>query len=117
MWTKISGPLTFTIADASAVRTKVNSFVQGVYRLELKVTDAAGLFSKDTVVITVRPVSPVCDNSTRAEVTARLTPIGTLSKPRQGMAVAAAGNKIVFCRRIGVFRLPGMLWFFKSRHL
>lgn len=52
-WTKISGPSTVTIANATAVQTRVTKFVQGTYQFELKVTDAYGLFSKDTVVIIV----------------------------------------------------------------
>lgn len=52
-WTNISGPSTVTIANASAVQTGVTEFVQGTYEFELKVTDAYGLFSKDTVIIIV----------------------------------------------------------------
>lgn len=52
-WTKISGPSTVTIADSTEVSTGVTEFMQGTYEFELKVTDAYGLFSKDTVVILV----------------------------------------------------------------
>ncbi|MBD0351629.1 MAG: hypothetical protein ICV65_10800 [Flavisolibacter sp.] len=52
-WTKISGPSSVTIANTNAVQTRVTGFVQGIYQFELKVTDAGGLFSKDTAVITV----------------------------------------------------------------
>ncbi len=62
-WTKISGPSSFNIANATAVQTQVNNLIQGVYQFELKVTDAAGLFSKDTVQITVNPIPPSGGNS------------------------------------------------------
>ncbi len=52
-WTKISGPDTFKIIQPTAARTTVNKLVMGVFQFELKVTDAEGLFSKDTVQITV----------------------------------------------------------------
>ena len=39
-WTKISGPSSFNIANASAVQTQVTNLVAGVYQFELKVTDA-----------------------------------------------------------------------------
>ena len=52
-WTKISGPDTFKIVQPTAARTTVNKLVKGVFAFELKVTDAEGLFSKDTVQITV----------------------------------------------------------------
>ncbi|MDQ6757120.1 MAG: PKD domain-containing protein [Bacteroidota bacterium] len=55
-WTKISGPSSFNIANANAVQTQVTNLVQGIYQFELKVTDAGGLFSKDTVLIIVNPI-------------------------------------------------------------
>ena len=54
-WTKVDGPASFTIANANSVTTRVTSLVEGVYRFELKVTDAGGLFSKDMVQVTVNP--------------------------------------------------------------
>ncbi len=52
-WTKISGPDTFKIEQPTAARTTVNKLVRGVFEFELKVTDAEGLFSKDTVQVAV----------------------------------------------------------------
>ena len=52
-WTEISGPSAVTIDDSTEVQTRVTEFGQGTYQFELKVTDAYGLFSKDTVVIIV----------------------------------------------------------------
>src|SRR5664279_4025273 len=52
-WTKISGPDTFKIVQPTAARTTVNKLVKGVFEFELKVTDAEGLFSKDTVQVAV----------------------------------------------------------------
>src|SRR6185436_7126146 len=57
-WTKISGPSTFNIADANAVQTHVTNLTEGVYQFELKVTDAGGLFSKDTMQVTVNAPHP-----------------------------------------------------------
>jgi Tol biopolymer transport system component len=61
-WTNISGPSSFNITDANAVQTTVTNLVQGVYLFELKVTDADGLFDRDTVQVTVTAVnqSPPC---------------------------------------------------------
>src|SRR5678816_86715 len=52
-WKRISGPGTFSISNANGVQTQVTNLVQGVYQFELKVTDAGGLFSKDTIEIAV----------------------------------------------------------------
>jgi len=53
VWTKISGPSSFNIANANVVQTQVNNLVQGIYQFELKVLDAGGLSDKDTLQITV----------------------------------------------------------------
>jgi hypothetical protein len=68
-WTKISGPSNVTIANTNAVQTVVTGFVRGTYQFELKVTDAYGLFSKDTVAIAV--------NNTN-EITVRWTQLHSL---------------------------------------
>src|SRR5215204_4187918 len=53
IWTKITGPSSFNIANTIAAQTQVTNLVQGVYQFELKVTDAGALFSKDTMQIIV----------------------------------------------------------------
>lgn len=53
VWTKISGPATPAIADTAAEQTTASALVEGRYEFELEVRDADGLFSKDTVVVTV----------------------------------------------------------------
>jgi len=97
-WTKISGPASFNITNANIVQTQVTNLIEGIYLFELKVTDAGGLFSKDTVQITVNPsvITLACDNSNRPQVIAQLIPIGTLSQGRTGITVASTGNKILF---------------------
>jgi Secretion system C-terminal sorting domain/PKD domain len=57
-WTKISGPATFTIANAGIASTGVSNLVQGVYSFRLQVTDNAGATSADTVIVTVDVVAP-----------------------------------------------------------
>jgi hypothetical protein len=95
-WTRISGPSSVSIVNTNAVQTPVTGLVQGVYRFELKVTDAGGLFSKDTVQITVARDSIIsCDLTGRAVFDATITEIGRLSEPRIP-AVGAAGNKVVY---------------------
>ncbi len=59
----------------------------------------AGLFSKDTVQVTVDSSSGqtlACGDSNRPTINARLIPVGTLSQARSSIAVASAGNKILF---------------------
>src|SRR6476661_4422395 len=62
LWTKISGPSSFNITDTHAVQTPVINLVQGVYLFELKVTDADGLFDRDTIQVTVVNKPPACTN-------------------------------------------------------
>ncbi|HEX6849615.1 MAG TPA: hypothetical protein VF144_21660 [Chitinophagaceae bacterium] len=53
LWTKVSGPSSFTIANPNSVQTQVTNLIEGVYEFELKVTDARGLIDKDIVQATV----------------------------------------------------------------
>ena len=55
LWTKISGPSSFNIANANSAQTEVTDLIGGVYQFELKVTDIGGLVSKDTMGIGVIP--------------------------------------------------------------
>jgi dipeptidyl aminopeptidase/acylaminoacyl peptidase len=62
LWTNISGPSSFNITDSNAVQTTVTNLVQGVYLFELKVTDADGLFNRDTIQVTVENKPAPCTN-------------------------------------------------------
>ncbi|MGN6530921.1 MAG: PKD domain-containing protein, partial [Ginsengibacter sp.] len=59
-WTKVSGPASFTIVSATASITKVSNLTEGTYQFELKVTDAGGLFDRDTIQVTVMNKPPGC---------------------------------------------------------
>jgi hypothetical protein len=122
LWTKIAGPSSLNISNPNIVTTPVSNLMQGVYQFELKVTDAGGLFSKDTVQVTVDSSSGqvlACDNSIRPTINAQLIPIGTLSQARVGIAVEAAGNKVVFAgglnsgvvsTRVDIFDFAANTW-------
>ena len=56
-WTNISGPSSCTISNANRVQTLVTNLVEGTYEFELKVTDAEGLFSRDTLQVMLMPDS------------------------------------------------------------
>lgn len=53
IWTKISGPSSFTLRNATMSTTFVTKLATGVYQFELKVKDDLGLSTIDTVQITV----------------------------------------------------------------
>ncbi|TDH23484.1 hypothetical protein EXU57_16910 [Segetibacter sp. 3557_3] len=97
-WIKLTGPAGPNIANANTATTLVSGLVQGVYEFQVKVTDAGGLFSTDTMKVLVSATNVVmnCGDSNRLVVNARLVPFGKLSAPASGLAVAAAGNKVVF---------------------
>ena len=52
-WTKISGPVAGTITNPTAAITSATAMVQGVYQIELRVTDNNGATSRDTMQVTV----------------------------------------------------------------
>ena len=96
VWTKISGPASFNIANANAVQTQVTNLVQGVYQFELKVTDADGLFSKDTIQLIVDAATVILSCNNRPVISATLVPIGTLSDAGIELVSATVGNKVFF---------------------
>ena len=53
LWTKISGPSSYSITNSTSAATTVSGLIQGVYLLELTVTDDKGATGKDTVQVTV----------------------------------------------------------------
>lgn len=91
LWTKISGLASFTITKASDSITMVKALVAGIYQFELKVTDAGGLFAKDTMQVIVNPTSVKGCNTTM-NVVDHLPTAGMV-----GYAVSA-GSKILFTR-------------------
>ena len=95
-WTKIAGPASHNIIATNAAQTQINNLEEGVYQIELKVTDAGGLFSKDTVRVTVQKIMNPCRTGPFAKLNAQLVPIGPLSEKRSAMSIASAGNKILF---------------------
>jgi hypothetical protein len=63
-WTKISGPLQYTLEDTSSAIAFAKNLVAGEYAFEFKVTDDGGLSAQDTAVVTVLatcPCAPDCD--------------------------------------------------------
>ena len=56
-WSQITGPGSSNIAKANTAKPEITNLVAGVYQLELKVTDAGGLSSKDTMQVIVKPSS------------------------------------------------------------
>ena len=96
-WRKISGPLSSIIVNPTAVQTQVTNLVQGIYQFELTVRDTAGLFSNDTVQVTINAIGVIsCVPNNRPVINAQLVPIGTLSQGRVDLVTATAGNKILF---------------------
>ena len=63
-WTKISGPVSYTIVNPTAAATDVTGLVQGVYQFQLQVTDNNGATATDVIIITVNAaanIPPVAD--------------------------------------------------------
>jgi hypothetical protein len=94
-WTKISGPDSITIVNPTSAETWLTHLEEGYYLIELKVTDSAGLFSKDTVQVTVLTAQQGCDTLNRATIPIQLIPVAAIPTPRYGSATAAAGNKLL----------------------
>lgn len=63
-WSKLSGPVPYTITNAAIANPKLRNLAYGTYLFELKVTDNLGAIAKDTVFIRINsalPLPPVAD--------------------------------------------------------
>lgn len=54
-WSLITGPSSFTITGAATATPGISNLTEGAYQIQLKVTNAQGASSEDTVTITVSP--------------------------------------------------------------
>jgi len=113
-WTKISGPPSFNIVNADAAQTLVENLIQGVYEFELQVTDAEGLFSKDTMTIMGKELTfdnlrwennvaekyvymqspPMPDGYSADEIANVLLLVYTLYSPSNWTVISMGGNDI-----------------------
>ena len=95
-WTKISGPDSITIVNPTSAQTWATHLEEGYYLIELKVTDSAGLFSKDTVQVTVLSTQRICGTLNRAIIPIQLIPVASIPTPRYfSITTATAGNKLL----------------------
>ncbi len=84
-WTKVSGPSQDSIANPTAVTTKVTGLTKGVYLFALKVTDNNGATASDTMKVTVNPApnqSPV----------ANAGPDISINLPTNSLTLTGSGN-------------------------
>ena len=100
-WTKISGPSSFNVANGTTVQAQITNLFQGTYLFELLVTDAGGLFSMDTVRVTVKSSSgnipPEADagpDQKRIIGTGNIKLDGSASKDVDGTIVSSLWTKI-----------------------
>jgi len=99
-WTKVLGPTPFIIENYFTAKTRVTNLQVAIYQFELKVVDSFGLFSKDTVQITVNDeylISPVADAGIDVSIgfdlqTCSMSPS---SITLNGSAIADTGEQIV----------------------
>jgi hypothetical protein len=57
-WIRVSGPTTFTLANANAATTGLSNLVLGVYTFRLTVTDNSGATGTDDITVTVNAATP-----------------------------------------------------------
>ncbi len=63
-WTKVSGPSSYTITNASSATTSVKGLITGIYVFRLTVTDNQGATGTDSVTITVNPAANIAPTAT-----------------------------------------------------
>jgi hypothetical protein len=60
LWTKIAGPATFSLGNATSIQAQATNLMAGVYRFELRITDSGGLTDRDTMMVTVSNTAQSC---------------------------------------------------------
>ena len=101
-WTRISGPATYTLANANAATTALNNLVQGVYIFRLTVTDNSGATATDDVMVTVNASAPsnqapiaIAGNNITLNLPANSTTLnGTASFDPDGTIVSYAWTRV-----------------------
>ena len=100
-WVKIAGPAPGMIANSDSIVSGVTDLVQGMYSFELLVTDADGLFSRDTVRVIANSsagnLPPVADAGADQKRTLRSTRIpldGSASHDPDGIIMGSTWSQI-----------------------
>jgi len=57
IWTKVSGPDSYTLENKNAMRTRLSGMEKGIYQFEFTVIDSSGLYDKDTMMVIVGEIS------------------------------------------------------------
>lgn len=57
-WTKVLGPVTFTLSSPNEAVTRAEGLEEGWYEFQLQVTDDDGLWSADKIIVSVGGVDP-----------------------------------------------------------
>ena len=71
LWTKISGPKSYKIANATSAATTITNLLQGVYQFKLEVKDNKGAIGTDIIQVVVNPAPnqpPVANAGTDATI-------------------------------------------------
>ncbi len=84
LWTKIAGPASGTITNATNAVTNVTGLTQGVYQFELRVADNSGAFGRDTMRITVNPALNVAPTANAGANQIITLPINTTTLTGSG---------------------------------
>ncbi len=85
LWTKVAGPATGTITNPTTAATSVTGLVVGTYSFELRVTDNAGAFGRDTMQVTVNP------GANNTPPTAIAGPDQTITLPTNSVILSGTG--------------------------
>ncbi len=83
-WSKVSGPSTGTLANASNATANLSALVQGTYIYQLKVTDNAGAIGTDQVTVIVNAAANVAP-------TANAGSDKTITLPANSVTLAGTG--------------------------
>jgi len=97
LWNKVSGPASFSINDNTLTNPVISNLDNGIYLVELIVTDSDGLTSKDTVSVKVNK-PPIANGGADNSITLPVNSVqldGSNSSDQDGSLTSYQWNKIV----------------------
>lgn len=101
LWTKLTGPITYTLVTPNATSTQFNGLVAGTYTIEYKVTDANGSIARDTMsaLVNTANVPPTVD---ALPVTQTITlPVNSVSVTSTSVASTGSITAILWSKVTG----------------
>ncbi len=112
-WTNITGPPSFVLASPTSVQTMASNLTEGIYIFQLQVTDATGLYSRDTMEVRVESVMQSACPFLKTFITTNEFFVSDFKTTIAGNKIVIAGGRVnggLPSKEVHTYDLLGMTW-------